>query len=77
MHTYLLDTFGVNLIKKFPIALRIRDANCICWHSSTLYFAILFYKFFWGVHYATNNKGRWTELQAVLKENTVAQDTSI
>lgn len=80
MHTYLLDTFGVNLIKKFPIAWRIRDANCICWHSTLLPCTSLYC--------CTSSSGGYTMLQIIKvdglsfklcykKENTVAQDTSI
>lgn len=42
MHTYLSDTFGVNLIKKFPI-LRENEIHTlhICWHSTLLLFTYI------------------------------------
>lgn len=43
MHTYLSDTFGVNLIKKFPI-LRENEIHTHCTNAGTaLYYFLLYY----------------------------------
>lgn len=61
MHTYLSDTFGVNLIKKFPIARKNEiHTPCICWHSTLLLFTLL--------HCSTSYDEGYTLLQVIKKE---------